>query len=408
MVPKLRFSFTSALLPHKLGVLTKWSSGGTPSKDNKSYWDGDISWFTAASMKDNELSVSPTKISDLGLANGSRLANKSDILLLVRGSMLFNKIPVGVLLNDAAFNQDVKAIKCLEKFNHRFALQWLLSKESHLLSMVTGTGIGAGKLDTSELQNLDVYLPDYVEQSKIADFLSSVDEKIKLLNKQYYLLCQYKKGMMQKIFSQEVRFKDNNGRSFPKWTMKIFSDFFTIGSSKRVLQGDWVNEGVPFYRTRELVSLSRKEKFKSEIFITEDNYTYLKAKYGVPAVGDFLVSGVGTLGIIHQVKNGNPFYFKDGNVLWFKKNNEISSDFFYHLFNSQKVLTQIVDHAAITTVGTYTIEKAKKTKFMCPSLEEQTKIANLLSSMDDKIAFKKAELDKLKTWKQGLLQQMFI
>lgn len=81
MVPKLRFSFTSALSPYKLGVLTKWSSGGTPSKDNKSYWDGDISWFTAASMKDNVLSVSPTKISDLGLANGSRLANKNDILL---------------------------------------------------------------------------------------------------------------------------------------------------------------------------------------------------------------------------------------------------------------------------------------------------------------------------------------
>lgn len=258
------------------------------------------------------------------------------------------------------------------------------------------------------LGKVTAFFPEIREQEKIANFLSSVDEKMALLNKQYELLCQYKKGLMQKIFSQEVRFKDKNGRGFPKWTMRIFSDFFTIGSSKRVLQDDWVNEGVPFYRTRELVSLSKKKKFKSEIFITEDNYTYLKDKYGVPAVGDFLVSGVGTLGVIYQVKNDNPFYFKDGNVLWFKKNNEISSDFFYHVFNSPKVLRQIVDHAAITTVGTYTIENAKKTKFMCPSLEEQTKIANLLSVMDDKITTKKAELDKLKSWKQGLLQQMFV
>ena len=258
------------------------------------------------------------------------------------------------------------------------------------------------------LGKVTAFFPEIREQEKIANFLSSVDEKLALLNKQYELLCQYKKGLMQKIFSQEVRFKDKNGRGFPKWTMRIFSDFFTIGSSKRVLQDDWVNEGVPFYRTRELVSLSKKKKFKSEIFITEDNYTYLKDKYGVPAVGDFLVSGVGTLGVIYQVKNDNPFYFKDGNVLWFKKNNEISSDFFYHVFNSPKVLRQIVDHAAITTVGTYTIENAKKTKFMCPSLEEQTKIANLLSAMDDKITTKKAELDKLKSWKQGLLQQMFV
>lgn len=269
-------------------------------------------------------------------------------------------------------------------------------------------GSAQPQLTVKLINALSIYFPGKSEQTKIANFLSFVDEKITLLSKQHDLLCQYKKGMMQKIFSQEFRFKDSNGRDFPKWTMRIFSDFFTIGSSKRVLQGDWVNEGVPFYRTRELVSLSKKEKFKSEIFITEGNYSYLKDKYGVPSVGDFLVSGVGTLGIIHHIKNENPFYFKDGNVLWFKKNNEINSDFFYHVFNSPKVITQIVDHAAITTVGTYTIENAKKTKFMCPSLEEQTQIANFLSALDDKIAIKKAELDKLKTWKQGLLQQMFV
>lgn len=104
------------------------------------------------------------------------------------------------------------------------------------------------------LGKVTAFFPEIREQEKIANFLSSVDEKMALLNKQYELLCQYKKGLMQKIFSQEVRFKDKNGRGFPKWTMRIFSDFFTIGSSKRVLQDDWVNEGVPFYRTRELVS----------------------------------------------------------------------------------------------------------------------------------------------------------
>ncbi|OJB94437.1 restriction endonuclease subunit S [Yersinia ruckeri] len=258
------------------------------------------------------------------------------------------------------------------------------------------------------LGKVTAFFPEIDEQNKIANFLSSVDEKIALLDKQYGLLCQYKKGMMQKIFSQELRFKDNNGREFPKWDMRKFSDYFTIGSSKRVLQDDWVNEGIPFYRTRELVSFSKKEKFKSEIFITEDNYNFLKDKYGIPTIGDFLVSGVGTLGIIHQIKNDNPFYFKDGNVLWFRKNNDISSDFFYQVFNSPKVITQVVDHAAITTVGTYTIENAKKTKFMCPSVDEQTKIANFLSAIDEKITIKKTELDKLKIWKQGLLQQMFV
>lgn len=313
------------------------------------------------------------------------------------------------LNRDCIYTTNILSLRINKEYSPEFIFFFFQTKKyNDYIQSITKPAVNQASFTTKDFRKMKIFFPNLTEQTKIANFLCSVDEKIALLNKQYELLCQYKKGMMQKIFSQEVRFKDKNGRDFPKWTMRIFSDFFTIGSSKRVLQDDWVNEGVPFYRTRELVSLSKKKKFKSEIFITEDNYTYLKDKYGVPAVGDFLVSGVGTLGVIYQVKNDNPFYFKDGNVLWFKKNNEISSDFFYHVFNSPKVLRQIVDHAAITTVGTYTIENAKKTKFMCPSLEEQTKIANLLSAMDDKIAVKKAELDKLKTWKQGLLQQMFI
>lgn len=378
MVPKLRFSFTSVLSPYKLGVLTKWSSGGTPSKDNKSYWDGDISWFTAASMKDNKLSVSPTKISDLGLANGSRLANKNDILLLVRGSMLFNKIPVGALLNDAAFNQDVKAIKCLEKFNHRFALQWFLSKESHLLGMVTGTGIGAGKLDTSDLQNLDVYLPDDVEQSKIADFLSSVDEKITSLNKQYDLLSQYKKGMMQKIFSQEMRFKDENGKEFPEWNRKFIGNILTIGSGRDYKH---LNAGnVPVFGTGGFMTMVDQYLFEGETVCIGRKGTIDK-----PFYYNGKIWTVDTLFYTHEFKGAHPkFVYQLFLTINWKEYNEASG---------------------VPSLSKNTIEKIEVN---IPCLSEQNKISSFLSTLDDKIAAKKAELDKLKSWKQGLLQQMFV
>lgn len=403
MVPKLRFSFTSALSPYKLGVLTKWSSGGTPSKDNKSYWDGDISWFTAASMKDNVLSVSPTKISDLGLANGSRLANKNDILLLVRGSMLFNKIPVGVLLNDAAFNQDVKAIKCLEKFNHRFALQWFLSKESHLLSMVTGTGIGAGKLDTSELQSLDVYLPDYEEQSKIVAFLASADEKITLLNKQYDLLCQYKKGMMQKIFSQELRFKNDSGYEFPEWEevelKKIASKVNTKNRDNSVstVLTNSAMQGI----------VSQESYFEREI-VTESNLT----GYYVVRIGDFVynprISSTAPVGPIkmNELTQGimSPLY----TVFRFEKG---LLKFYQYFFESsvwhdymKSVANSGARHDRMNISGADFFGLPVPQPFE----EEQTKIARFLSAIDDKITAKKAELDKLKSWKRGLLQQMFV
>lgn len=410
MVPKLRFSFKSALLPYKLGTLTQWSSGGTPSKDNKSYWDGDISWFTAASMKSNELSVSPTKISNSGLVNGSRLANKDDILLLVRGSMLFNKIPVGILLNDAGFNQDVKAIKSLKSFNHTFALQWFLAKEPLLLSMVTGTGIGAGKLDTKELQSLDVYLPGDEEQTKIADFLSSIDEKITLLSKQYELLCQYKKGMMQKIFSQQLRFKDDNGESFPQWEKNALSD---LGNTYNGLTGKKAEDfgSGNFYVTYKqifdsriinpgnfgLVNILKDEKQNKveygDLFFTTSSET--------PDEVAFCSLFLETESVDYYL-NSFCFGYRVKNIM------KTSPVFLSLLFRSNYFRASVKVLAQGST--RYNISKNQFVKLIVtiPVMEEQIKISNFLTAIDDKITAKKVQLDKLKIWKQGLLQQMFV
>ena len=91
------------------------------------------------------------------------------------------------------------------------------AKEFTIQNKVTATGIGAGKLDTDDLQNLEIYLPIEKEQTKIAEFLSAVDDKISQLNRELELLNQYKKGVMQKIFSQEIRFKNDNGEDFGEW-----------------------------------------------------------------------------------------------------------------------------------------------------------------------------------------------
>ncbi|SXL21760.1 restriction endonuclease subunit S [Klebsiella pneumoniae] len=393
-VSKLRFPSPSSLVSHKLGALTRWSSGGTPSKANKLYWEGDISWFTAASMKSNKLSFSPTKISKLGLKNGSRLANKNDILLLVRGSMLFNKIPVGILLNDAAFNQDVKAIKCLGEFNHEFALQWFLSKEPHLLSMVTGTGIGAGKLDTSELQDLDVYLPDCKEQSRIANFLSCIDDKITLLDEQYVQLCQYKKGMMQKIFSQELRFKDNNGRDFPEWIKNSLGDIVTFFNGRAYKQTEWENNGIPVIRLQNLTG-SGSEYYYSNLKLPDHQY----CNYG-----DLLYMWSATMGPVWWKGSKAIFHYHIWKVI--SVPGKSTEDFIYYILDN--ITQKMLSEANGTTMAHITKAGIEKKIVNLPSIKEQIKIAKFLSAIDDKVSLKKAELDKLKTWKQGLLQQMFV
>lgn len=169
---------------HRLGDVTKWASGGTPSKKNDDFWNGEIPWISATSMKGTRYSSSDLKITEVGLKAGSRLAEKDTILLLVRGSTLHKKILVGITENSVSFNQDVKAITPTDsRLDSWYLLFWFMSIEKTLLDMVENTGIGAGKLDTKLLQNLIIKIPPKEELSRIKTLAKNLDDKI-ILNRQ--------------------------------------------------------------------------------------------------------------------------------------------------------------------------------------------------------------------------------
>lgn len=166
-----------------LGELTDWSSGGTPPKKNTDFWTGTIPWISASSMHSTRYSDSELKITPEGLKAGSRLAPIGSILLLVRGSILHQKIPVGIATRDVAFNQDVKAIKVKKHLvdgkitDNWYLFYWFKANEKLLLSIVESTGIGAGKLGTKQLQELEVDLPSWDEQQKIVAYCKAIEEK---------------------------------------------------------------------------------------------------------------------------------------------------------------------------------------------------------------------------------------
>ena len=264
------------------------------------------------------------------------------------------------------------------------------------------------RINLADIRKLTFEYPPLLEQQKIAQILSTWDQAISVTEKLLANSQQQKNALMQQLLTGQKRLLDENGVKFSgEWSQKLVEECFDVGSSKRVLQADWKSEGVPFYRTRELVSLSKKEAFRSEIFISGELFLEITNKYGLPTEGDFLVSGVGTLGISYQVKDGDKFYFKDGNVLWFKLKNHIFSDYFKYCFQSEFVQEQIEAQASVTTVGTYTIQNAKKTKFWCPpSMQEQRKIAEVLSLADQEIETLQKKLDCLKQEKKALMQQL--
>ncbi|WP_461603370.1 restriction endonuclease subunit S [Aeromonas salmonicida] len=330
-----------------------------------------------------------------------------DIVFSLRGNIGASAIVPEDLL-EANLTQGTARISVSESHCNLFYYYQLASEK--LLNIINNLSKGSTfkEIALEELRKVKVLCAPLPEQNKIAKILSTWDKAITTTEQLLANSQQQKKALMQQLLTGKKRLRDNNGVRFSgEWQQCIIEDFFDVGSSKRVLQDDWKNEGTPFYRTRELVSLSKNEPFRSEVFIADELFHELSIKYGAPKPGDFLVSGVGTLGISYQVKDGDRFYFKDGNVLWFKIKEGLFSDYFKYCFQSDFLQEQIVAQASITTVGTYTIQNAKKTKFWCPpSIAEQQKISAVLSTADQEIAALQQKLDALKQEKMALMQQL--
>ena len=184
-------------------------------------------------------------------------------------------------------------------------------------------------------------------------------------------------------------------------------DVFDVGSSKRVFKSEWTTEGVPFYRAREVVKLSKEGYVDNELYISEEMFQEYSKKYGVPKTGDLLVTGVGTLGICYQVQEYDKFYFKDGNIIWLKNKGNVDSKYIEYCYKSPFVRRQIESTADAAVVGTYTIANARETKIPLPPLDQQKKIASILDAADAYRQKTKALISKYDELTQSLFLDMF-
>ncbi|MDP2732904.1 MAG: restriction endonuclease subunit S, partial [Hoeflea sp.] len=257
-------------------------------------------------------------------------------------------------------------------------------------------------IDQSVIANTPVPVPPLREQHAIAAALSDVDSLLAKLDQLIAKKRDLKQAAMQQLLTGQTRLPGFHG----EWAVKRLGDLFEITSSKRVFQSEWKSDGIPFYRARELAVLGEKGRVDNDLFITKSLYESFKNAHGVPEVGDMLVTGVGTLGKVYVVPDEREFYFKDGNIIWFKIDGKLSADFLRQLYFTKVVLKQITDASAGTTVGTYTITGAKKTEIPFPSLAEQTAIVAVLTEMDTELSVLERRRDKTRALKQGMMQEL--
>ena len=184
----------------KLEQLVDIQSGGTPSKANPAFWNGEIPWVSAKDMKQLFLEDSEDHISTAAVDDGARLVPVGTLLMLTRGMTLLKDVPICVVRRAMAFNQDVKALHPKDDVSGLFFAFLLLGNKGRLLKMVDIAGHGTGKLNTDELRALELATPRPAEQQRIADCLSSLDAQIAAAAQKLAALKTHKQGLMQQLF----------------------------------------------------------------------------------------------------------------------------------------------------------------------------------------------------------------
>jgi type I restriction enzyme S subunit len=253
------------------------------------------------------------------------------------------------------------------------------------------------KISNAYVLNDKIFVPSVAEQQKITLFLNTLDKKIEQLKQKKRLLEEYKKGIMQKIFAQELRFKDKNGKKFPEWLNKKLSEraSFFSGGTPLTTKKEYYDGNIPFIKSGEI------NKDKTEQFISEEALKSSSAK--MVKKGDLLYALYGaTSGEVSISKINGAI---NQAVLC------ISSEIFNKVFLLNYLQFQkgaIVEKYIQGGQGNLSAEIVKKLNIPFPSLEEQEKIAAFLATIDDKISRTQAQITDTIEYKKGLLQKMFV
>lgn len=259
-----------------LGAVIDLLSGGTPSKSKTEYWDGTIPWVSAKDMKRFRLRDTRDHLTTEGATNGTKVVPADTVLMLTRGMTLLNDLPICVIEQAMAFNQDVKALRLKDGVLVDFLPYLMLGNKTSLLSLVDLAGHGTGRLNSEELKALDIQLPPLPEQRAIAHVLGTLDDKIDLNRRMNETLEAMARAIFKDWFVDfgPVRAKmegcdtglpDRIAALFPDrmveselgevpegWAVKPLKDCFnfTMGQSPPGSSYNEEEEGLPFFQGR--------------------------------------------------------------------------------------------------------------------------------------------------------------
>ena len=395
MFPKLRFKefdgdWSSVSL---LEISTLITKGTTP----KQFIEGNINFLKIEAITQNgfDLSKCQTISDEINNKELKRsVLTEGDILFAIAGATIGKNAIVQKELLPANTNQALAIIRLKENYSKIFISKVL---NSPLMEKYIDINISTGAQPNLNLQQIGSFsfaLPKLEEQTKIASFLSAVDEKISQLTKKHELLSQYKQGMMQKLFSQQIRFRADDGSEFGEWASEKISKVFT---NKSKSFNPLLNESLPCIELEHLSpntgqilgTVNSSDQQSTKNLFEPNSVLYGKLRPYLRKFAKPQFKGVCS------------------SEIWVLTGLKISNDYLFQFVQSEQFteLTNIQSGSKMPRAD-WNVIADSEIEFPC--LEEQTKIANFLSAIDQKIEVVAEQIEQAKTWKKGLLQQMFV
>lgn len=383
--PSIRFKgFTDAWEQRKLGEITESYSGGTPSVANHSYYGGSIPFIRSAEInsKNTELYLTEEGLN----SSSAKLVEEGDILYALYGA---TSGEVGISQINGAINQAILAIKPKIEYDSNFIMQWLRRQKNSIIS--TYLQGGQGNLSSSIVKDLALSAPiEYEEQTKIGSFFKQLDDTIALHQRQLDNYKDLKKAMMQKIFNQELCFKDEEGNEYPEWEEKKVSDLFSITrgvviSKPSISEYESLETPYPVFSSQTsnfgILGWSSEYDFEG-LYLT---WTTDGAGAGkvFSRTGKFRCTNVCGV-LVGKIESYSNSCIKE--LLEKETPKHVS------YVGNPKLMNNVMGQIKITV----------------PSLKEQLAISGLFELFDRKILFQENLIEKLMEQKEGLMQQMFV
>lgn len=381
----------------RLGDLYQITSGGTPSRKHIEYYqEGTIPWVKTGDLKEKYLYTTDENITDIGLKNSSaRIYPKDTVLIAMYGATIGAS---SILKIEAATNQACAAFVRRDDVIPEYLYAFLQSQHSRFIKDAVG---GAQpNLSAGYLKKIDMPIIPINKQRYIADLFNKVSDLIAKRRQQLDKLDLLVKSKFVEMFG-DCKMNPK------KWNICNLEEIAEVGSSKRVFVEELKETGIPFYRGTEVGALAEGKSITAELFITKEHYQELCQATGIPQKGDLLMPSICPDGRIWVVNSDEPFYFKDGRVLWVHNINKRFNPIFLLYTLKDRIMTDYNSIASGTTFAELKIFALKKCQIFDVSIELQDQFANFVEQTQKTKKIISQSLEKLETLKKALMQEYF-